>query len=144
MSPAPTSRTGWRQQQTRWEAGRWQAVRRYAPRLVGFGVRRRRAQPLLVGLDLLVPPQSAIATLNVVTATAALAAGNRRALLVSLTGIAAQITFVIGGLVWVGAPTSTYLALLRAPMLVARKLALYLEIGRGRTSEEWVRAERVR
>jgi cellulose synthase/poly-beta-1,6-N-acetylglucosamine synthase-like glycosyltransferase len=142
-SPLPVSADGWREQQTRWEAGRARAVRRYIPLLVGRGLLRANPQALMAGLDLLVPPQSMIATLNIVTGAAALLVGSRRAWRISAAGVLAQAAFVLGGLAWVRAPLGTFAALLRAPSLVARKLLLYVQIGRGRATNEWRRAERL-
>ncbi|MGI8779849.1 MAG: hypothetical protein ACR2L8_06710, partial [Solirubrobacteraceae bacterium] len=53
-----------------------------------------------------------------------------------------QAAYVLGGLRAAGAPRAVYGALLQAPMLVARKLAVLLQVGAGRGATAWVRTER--
>jgi hypothetical protein len=56
--------------------------------------------------------------------------------------LAAQLAFVLTGLRFVDAPARVYRALLVAPALIARKLALYVGLLGGRGPTSWVRTER--
>jgi GT2 family glycosyltransferase len=129
-------------QQARWEMGKAQLVRHWAPRLVGSGLRRADSVRLHAGLECLVPPQSVLALGNGSGLLAGLALRSRSLLWLSLLGILAQATFVLGGLRLVRAPACVYRALLAAPILIANKLALYARMVLGKGPSGWVRTER--
>jgi hypothetical protein len=129
-------------QQARWEMGKAQLVRRWAPQLVGSGLRSADSVQLHAGLECFVPPQSVLALGNGAGFLAGLALRSRNLLSLSLLGILAQATFVLGGLRLVDAPACVYRALLAAPVLVANKLALYARMLLGRGPSGWVRTER--
>lgn len=141
-SAMPTSRRGSSEQQARWEGGKLQLIRRWAPRLVLAGLARRDIVRLHAGLECLVPPQSLIAAGSSSSALAGLLLGRRRLLALSLATLAAQLAFVLGGLRLVRAPAQVYRALLTAPALIATKLAIYGRLLRGRGPTSWVRTER--
>jgi 1,2-diacylglycerol 3-beta-glucosyltransferase len=138
----PTSLKASSDQQARWEMGKAQLARRWAPQLVASGLRRTDSVRLHAGLECLVPPQSVLALGNGFGLLAGLALRSRRLLGLSLLGTLAQATFVIGGLRLVNAPACVYRALLSAPVLIANKLALYARIVLGKGPSGWVRTER--
>jgi hypothetical protein len=49
---------------------------------------------------------------------------------------------VVGGLAFARAPARVYAALLLAPLLVGRKVALMMRVASGRASAAWVRTPR--
>jgi 1,2-diacylglycerol 3-beta-glucosyltransferase len=138
----PTSMRGSSDQQARWEQGRLQMVRSWAPRLVGSGLASQDLMRLHAGLECLVPPQSVLALGGLAGAALGAAQRRRRLLSLSLLTLGGQMTFVLGGLRLVRAPAGVYRALLMAPVLIAGKLALYARIATGRGPQGWVRTER--
>jgi 1,2-diacylglycerol 3-beta-glucosyltransferase len=138
----PTTLRASADQQARWEQGRLDLIRAWAPRLIGSGLVRRDAVRLHAGLECMVPPQSVIAIGGVAGATFSALGGRRRSLALSLLTLAGQATFVLGGLRLVRAPAGVYRALLMAPVLIAGKLALYARLLTGRGPSGWVRTER--
>ncbi len=137
-SSMPTSLRTSREQNLRWEGGKWQLVRAWTPRLVRAGVRRR--DPVLVhaGLELLVPPQSLLFAGNALLGLAA-AAGRSSALVkLALANLLGQGAYVLGGMVLVGAPRSVYRALMLAPLLAAWKVGLQARLALGRGPKGWV------
>jgi cellulose synthase/poly-beta-1,6-N-acetylglucosamine synthase-like glycosyltransferase len=138
----PTSLKASSDQQARWEMGKAQLVRRWAPQLVASGLRHTDSIRLHAGLECLVPPQTVLALGNGFGLAAGLALRSRRLFGLSLLGTLAQATFVIGGLRMVRAPACVYRALLSAPALIANKLGLYARIALGKGPSGWVRTER--
>jgi 1,2-diacylglycerol 3-beta-glucosyltransferase len=138
----PTSAAASAGQQARWELGKAQLMRSWSGPLVGSGILRLDPQRLHAGLEVLLPPQSVLALGNVVSILAGLALRSRRLLGLGLMSTAGQAAFVLGGLRLVGAPAYVYRSLLGAPLLIARKLGLYLRLAGGRGPTTWVRTER--
>jgi 1,2-diacylglycerol 3-beta-glucosyltransferase len=126
----------------RWEQGRLQLVRRWAPRLVLSGLARRDRVRLHAGLECLVPPQSLIAAAGLSAGATRLLIGQRHLALISATALGAQAAFVLGGLRLVRAPGVVYRALALAPLLIVKKSLLYLRLARGRGPDSWIRTER--
>jgi 1,2-diacylglycerol 3-beta-glucosyltransferase len=141
-SAMPTSFAGGADQQARWEQGKLHVIRNWSLRLVLSGLVRRDPIRLHAGLEQLVPPQSLIAAGSVGSALIAPLVGSKRLLAYSLATLAAQSLFVVGGLRLVRAPGLVYRALLVAPVLIARKLGLYLRLLAGAGPSSWVRTER--
>jgi 1,2-diacylglycerol 3-beta-glucosyltransferase len=138
----PTTMRAGSEQQARWEKGRLQMIRAWAPRLVGSGLAERDPVRLHAGLECLVPPQSVLALGGL--GGLALGAMRRQRLLLSLAllTLGGQAAFVLGGLRLVRAPAAVYRALLTAPVLIVGKLALYARLATGRGPSAWVRTER--
>jgi cellulose synthase/poly-beta-1,6-N-acetylglucosamine synthase-like glycosyltransferase len=130
-SPMPTTDAASLVQQRRWEAGKLEAVSRWVPRLVRDGLRKGDPARLHAAFDLLVPPQSLLAALNVAGAVAALAAGSPGQRRLAYTNVAAHLLYVVGGLRVAHAPGPAYVALLRAPFLAIRKAGLYGRLAAG-------------
>jgi hypothetical protein len=140
-SAMPTSLRGSESQQLRWDAGRGALLRRWSPRLLAAGLRRRDPASLHAALEPLVPPQSVLLAANV--ATAALAArGSRRLRWAGAANLAGQAGFVAGGLALAHAPRAAWRALAFAPALAAWKLVLLSRLWVGGAPREWVRTGR--
>lgn len=140
--PVPTSRRASSEQQARWEQGKLDMIRAWAPRLLGAGIARQDPVRIHAGLECLVPPQSVLALGGLLGAALGALGRRPRLLALSLLTLGGQTAFVLGGLRLVRAPASVYRALLTAPVLIAGKLALYLRLARGRGPSGWVRTER--
>ncbi len=141
-SSMPTSFHQARDQQLRWEGGRWELIRRRTPKLVLDGLRRRDLRRLHTALVPLIPPQSLHLAANLGTGLLALMLrhpAGRKLVTVNLIG---QASYITGGLLLVRAPASVYRALVMAPILTGWKLWLYAGILAGRSPKNWVRTER--
>jgi 1,2-diacylglycerol 3-beta-glucosyltransferase len=141
-SAMPSSFAAGSSQQARWENGKLQLARGWSPRLISAGLARADLVRLHAGIECLVPPQSLIAAGSLGSGLAGLLLGSRRLIWLSIVTLGAQVAFVLGGLRLLRAPAAVYRALVIAPALILRKVALYagLLVGRGPTS--WVRTER--
>lgn len=141
-SAMPTSLRGSHEQQARWERGKLLMLRYWAPRLVLVGLRRRDAALVHAGLEGLVPPQSALGTINVAVTVGGAALRSRTVTSLGLANLAGQLIYVLGGLWAVRAPATVYRALSVAPLLVIWKLALYVRLLAGRAPRAWERGGR--
>jgi hypothetical protein len=137
-SAMPTTLARSASQQLRWDAGRLALTRRWTPRLVASGLRRRDAVQLHGAFETLVPPQSLLLAAH----AAATLAAPRRVRRLALAGLASQAVFVVGGLAVARAPAPVWRALAFAPALAVWKLALLSRLWRGRGPAQWVRTER--
>jgi cellulose synthase/poly-beta-1,6-N-acetylglucosamine synthase-like glycosyltransferase len=140
-SAMPTSLQRARSQQLRWDAGRAQLLRRYGPRLLRLGLRRRDRAQLHAALEPLVPPQSLLLAGNAAGVALALDVPNglRR---IAFANAAAQIAFVFGGLLLAGVPAAVWRALVLAPGLAVWRLGVLTSLWIGRAPAGWVRTER--
>jgi cellulose synthase/poly-beta-1,6-N-acetylglucosamine synthase-like glycosyltransferase len=139
-------------QHERWERGRLDLVRRYAPRLlrgVTSGGPAGRVAYADALLDQLVPPFSVVVTgSGLWGATALLRAvvhptrARRRELALALTVGLAQVAYVLIALAMVRAPASVYRSLLQAPSMVWWKLRLWARVLTGPAESRWVRTSR--
>lgn len=142
VSAMPRSLRAARTQQERWEGGKAEVIRVWAPRLLRDGLRRRDRVRFHAGVELLVPPQSLLMAANVALALAAALLRSPGWRLLGIAGAGGQTAFVLGGLALVRAPLAVWRALLFAPVLIAWKAPLLARIALGRRSREWVRTER--
>jgi cellulose synthase/poly-beta-1,6-N-acetylglucosamine synthase-like glycosyltransferase len=141
-SEMPASLRQARAQHERYEAGKWELIRRWAPRLLASGLRRLDPIRLHTGFEALVPPQALLFAANVLLGIAALATWHPLVLAVAGFNVASQGVYVAGGLALAGAPGAVWRALLLAPVLVVWKVWLYAGILAGRGSRAWVRGPR--
>ncbi len=141
-SPMPTSLGAARNQQLRWEGGRWDLVRRWTPRLLRSGLSYRDLSRVHTALEPLVPPQSLLAASNVILLGLSALLRSRAAVGLALANLVAQVGFILGGLVLVRAPVQVYRSLALAPILVIWKVALQFRILAGHGAQGWVRTER--
>lgn len=137
-SPMPTSFEGSRAQQLRWEAGKWELVRRWTVPHLRAALRHRRLRRLWAAFEPLVLPQALLAAGNGVTLLAAAATGGRAARGLAAWSCGAQVLYVIGGLLIARAPAAVWRALFRAPQLVAFKVGVYLQLLLRGRPKDWV------
>lgn len=133
-------------QRTRWEAGRLATMRRQVPGLLAESVRRRDLHPLETALELAVPPLGLLFGLNLagllVSGGLVLAGlASPAAVLPCAAAVAAIGLFVLVGLWGAGADRATFAALLRAPLFLLGKLAVYRGLARFDPSR-WERTAR--
>jgi hypothetical protein len=141
-SVMPATLAGSRDQQLRWESGRWSLMRTWAGPLARGAVRDRDAVRADALLNMFVAPQSLLlAGCAAVTALGA-ALRAKAAVRLGVAALVAQGVFVLGGMAVTGAPAATYRALAYAPLLVAQKLGLVLHLARGRGPRVFVRTDR--
>ncbi len=141
-SAMPTSLGRSADQHARWEKGKRDLVLRWTPQLLGSGLAQRDIVKIHAGLEQLVPPQSLIAAGCGGAAIAGRCLGSRRAIVLSLATLLAQLSFVVAGLRLVRAPRQVYLALVGTPKLVLSKGMIYLRLLLGRGPTSWVRTTR--
>jgi 1,2-diacylglycerol 3-beta-glucosyltransferase len=141
-SAMPTSFGAGFSQQARWENGKLQLIRRWSPRLMFSGLAKRDIVRVHAGFEWLVPPQSLIVAGSLGAALVGRLASSKRLIALSSVTLTAQLAFVLMGLRLVGAPAQVYRALLIAPALIVRKVALYTRLLSGRGPTSWVRTER--
>lgn len=146
LGEMPTTGSASRSQRERWEGGRTALARRFVPPLLRDALRTRRALPLDLALDLLIPPLTRIVAWVVVGALLALAlvlAGLAApiALVAWLLPVGALALYVARGAVLSGGGARVLLDLLWAPVYAGWKLAgarRPTAVAKG----EWVRTER--
>jgi 1,2-diacylglycerol 3-beta-glucosyltransferase len=146
LGDMPTSGAGSRSQRERWESGRWQLARKYAPNLARTGASRRDPLLLDLALDLIIPPLTWLACVAVVGTLLATAAVTR--LGVSSTVIFPWVAALLGlgiyvarGIQLAGGGPRSILDLLMVPAYGVWKLTLLLRSER-RHPDEWVRTTR--
>lgn len=137
-SPMPTTLSASREQNLRWEGGKWQLVRRWAPSLLAGGARNRDHRCLLAAVELLLPPQSLLLACNCALASSGLIVRSRGLTSLGIATACGQAVYVFGGFRVAGAPTSVYTALAMAPRLAAWKIALQLRVLAGRGPSDWI------
>jgi 1,2-diacylglycerol 3-beta-glucosyltransferase len=141
-----------RTQHERWERGRLDLLRRYAPglarRAVAGGPAGRVAYVDAL-LDQLVPPFSVVVAGSGLWGTAAFvravvtpSPARTRELVVASAVVAAQVGYVLTALRLVNAPASVYRALLRAPAMVWWKLRLWGRVLTRPSGVRWIRTAR--
>jgi cellulose synthase/poly-beta-1,6-N-acetylglucosamine synthase-like glycosyltransferase len=130
-------------QNARWERGRLQLMREKIPGLIWDGLRTRNLLQLDAAAEQLIPPLSVPFALSFLSLLASFTLGSPW--LMALCGISliGQLAYLVAGLVLVGAPRSTYLALSTAPLYIVWKFGLYgRALVSGRASS-WVRTARI-
>jgi glycosyltransferase involved in cell wall biosynthesis len=137
-SEFPTTDDAARVQRTRWEHGHLATLLRHGPRLVAAGLRRRNADCVLLGLDLMVPPLSLLLMLQVALLVLGLLAGVP---LVSATALALMLISIVWAWWRFGRDLIAGRELLAAPWYLLAKLPIYLRFALRRQSQ-WVRTRR--
>jgi cellulose synthase/poly-beta-1,6-N-acetylglucosamine synthase-like glycosyltransferase len=129
-------------QNLRWEAGRLSAARHDVLPLLRQGLVERDPVQVDAAVEQLIPPLSV--AIGVSGACAAIAAVVGAPLAAGLAGFATVglAAHVVAGLIAVGAPARTYLALLRAPSYIVWKLALYAKALVAPAGSPWIRTQR--
>jgi cellulose synthase/poly-beta-1,6-N-acetylglucosamine synthase-like glycosyltransferase len=129
-------------QNARWERGRLELMRRHVPDLLWRGLVRRSPLRLDAAVEQLIPPLSVPFALGCVCLAAGLLLRQPLLALLAALGLAGQVVHLLVGLLMVGAPPRTYLALVYAPAYVLWKVWLYLRAMAGGGSAPWVRTAR--
>jgi 1,2-diacylglycerol 3-beta-glucosyltransferase len=148
----PATLGGARSQHQRWEQGRLDLARRYLPALLRSPRVRRphqRVAQLDAAVDQVTPPFSVVVAATLATGIAGAALARARpspaARLASMLPVgiaAAQAIYLFAGLRLVNAPHTVYRSLLRAPVLVAWKVVLWLRALVRPAPSMWVRTAR--
>lgn len=134
-------------QRRRWEHGQLATLLRYAPRMIGRGLRRGRADLLALGLDLCVPPLALLVTLVGATAlgTFALAAvpgGSRVPVTVSVLALSGLAISVLGAWIKFGRDTLPLRYAFLVPLYVLWKIPLYFSFMVSGKHKSWDRTRR--
>jgi hypothetical protein len=141
-SPMPVSTSQATQQQLRWESGNAQLARRELPGLLWQAVSTADVQCLGAAAELALPSQ----TLMAAGASALLAGGvlcsDRRLVAGSVVTIAAQGSYVLGGLAAAGGSALALGSLVRLPGFAAGRLQVIARVASGRRARSWVRTTR--
>lgn len=138
----PGQLRGARTQNVRWERGRLEMVRRFVPRLLAEGLRRRSFMLFDAAIDQLIPPLSLlVGGAAVALAGGALLGDSAIALLGGLSLVALTI-YLAASLALARVPGRACLALLYAPGYVLWKIWLYVRVLAGRDRQGWVRTAR--
>ena len=138
----PTTLTQAASQNSRWEAGRLQLVRRHVPKLLVNGIASGNLMQMDAALEQLIPPLSLPFAVSVLVTSAGLALGVGGLTLAGVVNLVGQSAYVLTALVLVRAPRSAYLSLMTAPAYIAWKLGLYAQAVVGSTGAVWVRTSR--
>lgn len=138
LSPMPTSLEASREQNLRWESGRWRLARTWTWRLTRDGLRARDPVRVHAALEGLVPPQAALLCAHTVLLGASTAIRARQARTIALLNLLGQAVYIFGGLRLAHAPPSVYRAMLLAPVLAVWKMSLHLRILLGRGPTHWL------
>jgi 1,2-diacylglycerol 3-beta-glucosyltransferase len=141
-SPMTVSGAQARSQSARWDSGRLRLGLKYGPRLVARGIRTRDRVALEVGIDPLLPPQSLLLAMNLAGAALALASRRKPPVMMAMASLAAQSSFVVGGLVSVGATADAWRGLRHVPAFFIGRMATFAELATGRGPTEWSKTER--
>jgi hypothetical protein len=139
-SSMPASLKAARDQNMRWEGGKWDLIRRWSPRLLMQAAIGRDTECAGAALDLLIPPQSLLFAANASVLAAAIT--RRAGLRLAMANLLGQAVYVLGGLLLVRAPVAAYRALLTAPTLALWKLGLYARLVARPGATGWIRTER--
>ena len=138
----PTTLRGAQTQNVRWERGRLEQVRRYAPQLLRASLARRSFLLFDAAVEQLIPPFSVIIGATLALLPAAILARARRTTALGLALLAGEAIYSLAALVLARAPRSVYRALLYAPAFIAWKTWLYIRVLLGLDRAGWVRTAR--
>lgn len=138
----PTTPAAAHTQQLRWESGNARLVRVYALPLAREGLRRRDLNLVVAAFDLVVAAQALLVPAGLACLGVSALARSRPLTTTAAACVAGNGLYVLAGLRVAEAPPAVYRALGAAPKLVARKLALFGAIARGRGTAEYLRTTR--
>jgi cellulose synthase/poly-beta-1,6-N-acetylglucosamine synthase-like glycosyltransferase len=130
-------------QNSRWEQGRLQLIRRHVPHLVRNGIERRSWLQLDAAAEQLIPPLSVPFAVGAVSIPAALLLDSPGLAIASVACLVGYAVYLAIALALVGAPRRIYVTLLVAPVYIAWKVGLYARSLLGSRSTAWVRTARI-
>jgi len=144
LAEMPMSLRHARSQNVRWERGRLQLLRRFGPRLLAEGLRRRDPVRLDAVAEQLVPPLSLLTGVAVLTYALTAVLRVRPARRLAAAVLLGQALYVVTGLRLVKAGPRAYAALLLSPPYVVWKIAVYVAAATGIQDSRWARTIRAR
>jgi cellulose synthase/poly-beta-1,6-N-acetylglucosamine synthase-like glycosyltransferase len=131
-----------RSQNVRWERGRQQMLRQYAPRLLREAARRRSFVLFDAAVEQIIPPFSVLVGLCGACLLAGLLLGSAAGAAWGAALLLGQAVYTLTGLALAGAPRKVYAALAYAPALVLWKMWLYARVTLGLDRQGWTRTAR--
>ncbi|HRI88254.1 MAG TPA: glycosyltransferase family 2 protein [Candidatus Hydrogenedentes bacterium] len=146
ISEMPTTQQQAEPQRKRWESGRVQTLRNFAPPLLRALVRRPRWRYLDMLLELCVPPLSLFVFAQVAMLGVALVSGlflGWHWVIVFGTYFAITILYVVAGLYQRNAPREVWVGLLAVPMFLLWKIPFYARLLFGKKQQTWERTQRL-
>ncbi len=132
-----------RSQNERWERGRLQLLKTYAPGLLIDGLRQLSFAKVDAAIEQLLPPLSVPVALGAVCCVVALSLGAAWLAVAAGLSVAAQLAYLAVGLAMVRAPVGAYMALWSAPLYVAWKVGVYAQSILASRASAWIRTARV-
>jgi cellulose synthase/poly-beta-1,6-N-acetylglucosamine synthase-like glycosyltransferase len=129
-------------QNTRWERGRLELLRRSVPSLLKTALHRRSLIVLDAAIEQLLPPLSVPLGLSVGCVVVGVVLTLPLPVLLGALAIAGQAAYLLAGLALVRAPLSAYCGLAYAPIYLAWKLGLYTRAMFMPSGQAWVRTSR--
>lgn len=129
-------------QNARWERGRLQMVRRYVPLLLRTSLTRRNFLLFDAAVEQIIPPLSIVAIGSIVTLLAMLLLQDPIGTAVAAALVIGQAVYILSGLILARAPGKVYQALFYAPVFIAWKIWLYLQVLFNRGQRSWIRTTR--
>lgn len=140
----PDSLRAAQSQNERWERGRMEMIRRYVPRLLREGLRRRSFLLIDAAIEQLIPPFSVVTGASVLIALLALLLRDPAALALAGFILGGQLVYILSGLILARAPWPVYRSLLFTPLFMVWKLWLYVRLLLGIKPRDWIRTARNR
>ncbi|MDW8403173.1 glycosyltransferase family 2 protein [Chloroflexus sp.] len=140
----PDSLRAAQSQNERWERGRMEMIRRYVPRLLREGLRRRSFLLIDAAIEQLIPPFSVVTGASVLIALLALLLRDPAALALAGFILGGQLVYILSGLILARAPWPVYRSLLFTPLFMVWKLWLYARLLLGIKPRDWIRTARNR
>jgi 1,2-diacylglycerol 3-beta-glucosyltransferase len=144
LADMPTTLRDSSSQNLRWEAGRIAALRRDIPGMLAMGVTKRKPMLVDAAVEQMIPPLSVAFAAGVASAVAGALVGSSLIVTLGALGTTAIAGHIFAGLVAVGAPVRTYLALARAPSYIGWKVFVYARALLAPATQGWVRTRRER
>ena len=141
-SPMPVSPEQAAEQQLRWESGNARLARRELPGLLGQAIGNADIQCLGAAAELALPSQTLMATAGLLLLAAGAVGRDRRLMAATAATIAAQASYVIGGLAAAGGSRVLLGALVHAPEFLAGRVPVLARVASGRGARGWVRTTR--
>lgn len=141
-SPMPVSREQAAEQQLRWESGNARLARRELPGLLRQAIGSADVQCLGAAAELALPSQTLMATAGLLLLATGGVSRDRRLIMATAATLAAQGSYVIGGLAAAGGSRVLLRALVHAPEFLAGRVQVLARVASGRGARGWVRTTR--
>ena len=129
-------------QNSRWERGRLELLRRAVPGLLWIAMRRRSLVMFDAAMEQLIPPQSVALALSGISLALGLTFNVPAAVGLGGFGLLGQSIYLIAALMLVRAPLRVYSAFAYVPVYLLWKLGIYARALALPKSDRWVRTAR--